>query len=94
MSEGDHIWMVQFLHNLQFPVLITFVLVYLFDCHLLITVSVDRGLEYHSETTIANNSISIVGELLLLFLFVLTGSVIVHWFHFQIFYLNSIILCI
>jgi hypothetical protein len=61
MFKGDYVGVVHLLHNLQFSILISLVLVYFLYSHLFI-VLIDCGLENHSERPITNYSFSIVSE--------------------------------
>ena len=72
MLQSNHIWVVQFLHNLQFTILVSLILVYLLDGHLII-ILIDCGLEDDTKRAIAYDSISIVSETCGFLVFVVTS---------------------
>jgi hypothetical protein len=75
MLQSNNIGVIQLLHDLELSVLIPLVLINLLDSHLLV-VFVYGGLEHHSEGTVSNDSVCIIGEtcgLLVFFLAFLVG---------------------
>jgi len=61
MLQSYDVGVVQFLHDLEFSILISLVLVHLFDGDLLV-IFIHRGLEDNPEGSISNHSVGVVGE--------------------------------
>ena len=74
MLQSDHVRMIQFLHDLQLPILIPLVLINLLDGDLVI-VFIDRGLENYTERAVANHTVGVVSETCGLFVFNVITSI-------------------
>ena len=82
MFKCDDIGVIKFLHDLQFSILVPFILVHLLDGYLF-TILVHSRLEHHTERSVTYNTVSVVSEtcgLLIFFPSTFVCFLIIHHF--------------